>query len=184
MLTFMPVATSANLTPSVSLGGSHTDTGRTCTLHTDRPQVRVKGWTSSLWGGSANHHITVMPFAIKNKISRMSKMSSVNLLLWRAKKTKKKPSCHNMYSVCIFVLHSCRCQLDGNKFSNQKMFSAFNNFDRRSVTFNKTWFLGSPAGKLLMPAVRSGHVFLWVWFCYADLILKLIELACPPRWEC
>lgn len=28
-----------------------------------------------------------------------------------------------------------------------------------------------------MPAVRSGHVFLWVWFCYADLILKLIELA-------
>ena len=34
-------------------------TGRTCKLHTERPQLGVEPGTLSLWGNSANHHTTV-----------------------------------------------------------------------------------------------------------------------------
>ena len=40
---------------------THAYTGRTCKLHTERPQVGVEPGTLSLWGDGANHHTTVQP---------------------------------------------------------------------------------------------------------------------------
>ena len=35
--------------------------GRTCKLHTERPQLRVEPGTLLPWGNGANHHTTVQP---------------------------------------------------------------------------------------------------------------------------
>ena len=40
---------------------THTYMGRTCKLHTERPQTGVDPGTLLLWGNSANHHTTVHP---------------------------------------------------------------------------------------------------------------------------
>ena len=40
---------------------THAYTGRTCKLHTGRPQPGVEPGTLSLWGDGANHHTTVQP---------------------------------------------------------------------------------------------------------------------------
>ena len=52
--------TSINLT-CMFLERTHTYTGRTCKLHTERPQLGVEPGTLLLWGNSANHHTTVQP---------------------------------------------------------------------------------------------------------------------------
>ena len=41
---------------------THAYTGRTCKLHTERPQVGVGPGTLSLWGVGDNHHTTVQPY--------------------------------------------------------------------------------------------------------------------------
>ena len=40
---------------------THAYTGRTCKLHTERPQLGVEPETLSLWGNGANHHTTMQP---------------------------------------------------------------------------------------------------------------------------
>jgi len=40
---------------------THAYTGRTCKLHTEKPQLGVEPGTLSLCGDAANHHTTVQP---------------------------------------------------------------------------------------------------------------------------
>jgi len=51
---------------------THAYTGRTCKLHTERPQLEPG--TLSLWGDGANHHTTVQPNNPTNYLLFLNKM--------------------------------------------------------------------------------------------------------------